>query len=263
MLIMHSSMDNIVPFNQSVLLYEKLRACGKEAVFYRLEGAGHGTGGFTSEEAIRTVFAWVKGRMQGPSHSRRDSREWGAWRRILSLYKKQRRLNQSPLFLSFQAVKIRRTERPPSLQREFGLALIAEMAVGLLLGLADGTNDQSVVSRQGSDRTVCPAGCLCPGLTLLLLFRFRVHVLCLLVLIRSSAFPVCRRKTDEKSVTSSKYIINNREAYCKAERDKGEKIYDFNRFCLSGMHARISSRPFDDMELQIRKIKVQMADGRR
>ena len=75
MLIMHGSMDNIVPFNQSVLLYEKLRACGKEAVFYRLEGAGHGTGGFTSEEAIRTVFAWVKGRMQGPSHSRRDSRE--------------------------------------------------------------------------------------------------------------------------------------------------------------------------------------------
>lgn len=62
-LIMHGSMDNIVHFHQSVLLYEKLRACGKEAVFYRLEGAGHGTGGFTSTEALGTVFKWIREKM--------------------------------------------------------------------------------------------------------------------------------------------------------------------------------------------------------
>ena len=63
MLVMHGSMDNVVPFNQSVLLVEKLRSCGKAVDFYRLEGAGHGTCGFTSEEALRTTLEWIKGRL--------------------------------------------------------------------------------------------------------------------------------------------------------------------------------------------------------
>ncbi len=58
-LILHGSRDDVVPFNQSVRLYEKLRACGKEVVFYRLEGAGHGTGGFTSREALETTLSWM------------------------------------------------------------------------------------------------------------------------------------------------------------------------------------------------------------
>ncbi len=63
MLVMHGSMDNVVPFHQSVLLVEKLRSCGQAADFYRLEGSGHGTGGFTSEEALQTTLEWVKARL--------------------------------------------------------------------------------------------------------------------------------------------------------------------------------------------------------
>ena len=58
-LMMHGDADNVVPFNQSVRLYNKLRECGKAATFSRLEGASHGFGGFSSAEAMDTVFAFV------------------------------------------------------------------------------------------------------------------------------------------------------------------------------------------------------------
>ena len=64
-LIMHGAMDNIVPFNQSVRLYEKLKACGKEATFYRLENAGHGVGGFSSDEALETSFRFIAEHLKG------------------------------------------------------------------------------------------------------------------------------------------------------------------------------------------------------
>ena len=32
----------IVPFNQSVILYEALRSAGKEVVFYKVEDGNHG-----------------------------------------------------------------------------------------------------------------------------------------------------------------------------------------------------------------------------
>ena len=59
-LILHGSMDRVVPFNQSVRLYEKLRECGKAVDFYRVEGSGHGIDGFSSQEALETTFAWVR-----------------------------------------------------------------------------------------------------------------------------------------------------------------------------------------------------------
>ena len=62
-LIMHGSMDNVVPYHQSVLLAEKLREHGKDFTFYRLEKAGHGTGGFNTEEALQTTLEWVKQRL--------------------------------------------------------------------------------------------------------------------------------------------------------------------------------------------------------
>lgn len=48
-LIMHGDRDELVPFNQSVLLYEALRADRQEATFYKVKGAGHGTGFWTAE----------------------------------------------------------------------------------------------------------------------------------------------------------------------------------------------------------------------
>ena len=58
-LMMHGGSDNIVPFNQSVRLYEKLRELGKAVTFYKLEGGGHGTGGFNSPEALEVLFEFV------------------------------------------------------------------------------------------------------------------------------------------------------------------------------------------------------------
>ena len=46
-LLMHGDRDPLVPFNQSVLLYEALRDAGHDVTFYKLKDAGHGTRFFT------------------------------------------------------------------------------------------------------------------------------------------------------------------------------------------------------------------------
>ena len=59
MLIMHGDVDDVVHFNQSCRLYDKLREMGQDVTMYKLEGSGHGTGGFASVEAIDTVCDFV------------------------------------------------------------------------------------------------------------------------------------------------------------------------------------------------------------
>ena len=59
-LMMHGNADNVVPFNQSVRLYEKLRECGKDVTFYKLEGAGHGSGGFNSPQATKVFYEFIE-----------------------------------------------------------------------------------------------------------------------------------------------------------------------------------------------------------
>jgi len=59
-LIMHGSRDQLVPFNQSCLLYSCLKELGKEVELYKLEGAYHGFGGFHSEEALQIVADFLK-----------------------------------------------------------------------------------------------------------------------------------------------------------------------------------------------------------
>lgn len=46
-LIMHGDRDELVPFNQSVLLYQALADAGQEVTFYKVKGAGHGTRFYT------------------------------------------------------------------------------------------------------------------------------------------------------------------------------------------------------------------------
>lgn len=48
-LIMHGDRDELVPFNQSVLLYEALKADRQDVTFYKVKGAGHGDGFWTPE----------------------------------------------------------------------------------------------------------------------------------------------------------------------------------------------------------------------
>lgn len=54
-LIMHGNADQVVPFNQSCRLYNKMKALGKQAEFIRLEGADHGIGGFNCDEVLDLV----------------------------------------------------------------------------------------------------------------------------------------------------------------------------------------------------------------
>ena len=59
-LIMHGDVDDVVHFNQSCRLYNKLKELDKDVTMYKLEGSGHGTVGFASDEAIDTVCDFIK-----------------------------------------------------------------------------------------------------------------------------------------------------------------------------------------------------------
>lgn len=58
--IFHGSKDRLVPFEQSVLLYEDLRRKGKEADFYALEHADHGGPAFWSDEVLGIVETYLR-----------------------------------------------------------------------------------------------------------------------------------------------------------------------------------------------------------
>ena len=58
-LIMHGSKDELVPFNQSCRLYDKLKELGKTVEMYKLEGAYHGYNGFNCTEAYDTVLEFA------------------------------------------------------------------------------------------------------------------------------------------------------------------------------------------------------------
>ena len=58
-LIFHGSRDELVPFNQSCRLYDKLKACGKDVEFYKLEGAYHGYNGFNCTAAYDVVLEFA------------------------------------------------------------------------------------------------------------------------------------------------------------------------------------------------------------
>ena len=57
-LIMHGDSDQLVPFNQSLILYEALRDADHNAEFYKLLGAGHGNRFFT-HQTMRIVLDFL------------------------------------------------------------------------------------------------------------------------------------------------------------------------------------------------------------
>ena len=58
-LIMHGDEDGMVPFDQSLQMYEALRSCGKDAELYKVLGAGHGIE-FFSEDVLKVVFDFLE-----------------------------------------------------------------------------------------------------------------------------------------------------------------------------------------------------------
>jgi acetyl esterase/lipase len=57
-LIMHGDKDPLVPFNQSVLLYEALKEAKQQVTFYKVKGAGHGVG-FWTKETLDIVYKFL------------------------------------------------------------------------------------------------------------------------------------------------------------------------------------------------------------
>lgn len=64
-LIMHGDKDMIVPFSQSVHLFEALKEAGVEVTFVKLKGAGHGGKGFASPQVMRLVAAFFDYYLKG------------------------------------------------------------------------------------------------------------------------------------------------------------------------------------------------------
>ncbi len=61
-MIAHGDWDELVPFNQSVILYKKLLECNKVAEFFKVVGAGHGINFWTKEligEVIKFLNAYI------------------------------------------------------------------------------------------------------------------------------------------------------------------------------------------------------------
>ena len=54
-LILHGDKDRLVPFEQSILLYEKLRQEGKTAALYKIQGADHGGGVFWTDRIYQII----------------------------------------------------------------------------------------------------------------------------------------------------------------------------------------------------------------
>ena len=59
-LIIHGNKDRLVPFGQSVLLYEALKQNDKSVVMYKLDGADHGGSPFWTDQVLTIVDEFLR-----------------------------------------------------------------------------------------------------------------------------------------------------------------------------------------------------------
>jgi acetyl esterase/lipase len=57
--IAHGDADPLVPYNQSELLFDRLKSAGDDVTFYKVAGAGHGTPEFSSDMMRAAVRAFL------------------------------------------------------------------------------------------------------------------------------------------------------------------------------------------------------------
>lgn len=60
LLMVHGTGDRVVPFGQSVILHDELRAAGQDVTFYRLLGADHGGAPFWQDEILDVVDTFLR-----------------------------------------------------------------------------------------------------------------------------------------------------------------------------------------------------------
>ncbi len=58
-LIFHGTNDELVPFGQSCMLYDKLKECNKKSEFYAIDGAHHGGREFWSEQCLDIICEFI------------------------------------------------------------------------------------------------------------------------------------------------------------------------------------------------------------
>lgn len=63
-MLLHGNRDGVIPFSQSVEIFEKLRECGHYAEFVCFERAAHWSGGFRSWTMLKTVRDFLKKNMR-------------------------------------------------------------------------------------------------------------------------------------------------------------------------------------------------------
>jgi acetyl esterase/lipase len=63
-LVMHGTIDDLIPFNQSELLVEALRQRGVPVSFVPVPDVGHGGGGFTTSANYQTVYTFLDARLR-------------------------------------------------------------------------------------------------------------------------------------------------------------------------------------------------------
>lgn len=59
LLMLHGNKDRLVPFNQSVMLYEKMKTEGKQVTFYRINGGDHGGPAFWTPPVLDIVCNFI------------------------------------------------------------------------------------------------------------------------------------------------------------------------------------------------------------
>jgi acetyl esterase/lipase len=64
-LIMHGDVDELVPYNQSELLFTALKDHDHSVTMYTLEGEGHGTAGFYNEKVLEIVQTFFDKHLKG------------------------------------------------------------------------------------------------------------------------------------------------------------------------------------------------------
>jgi acetyl esterase/lipase len=64
-LIIRGNKDRLVPFGQSVLLYEALRQNDKSVVMYKLDGADHGGSPFWTDDVLKIVDDFLREHLSG------------------------------------------------------------------------------------------------------------------------------------------------------------------------------------------------------
>jgi dipeptidyl aminopeptidase/acylaminoacyl peptidase len=60
LLIMHGSKDRVVPFAQSVLLHDALRAAGQPVELCQIAGADHNDAAFFQDDVFDIVDAFIR-----------------------------------------------------------------------------------------------------------------------------------------------------------------------------------------------------------